>query len=73
LRGPIQSLGLIAHRDQSRARRCIGAGEQGDVMGQLNQGVGQVGDHPFRAAIQIRGQGLIERRDLRELHERSRG
>ncbi|MNE46266.1 hypothetical protein D3C80_1405930 [compost metagenome] len=64
----VQANGLISHRDQSRPRLGLGAGEQGDVMAQIDQGVGQVGHHPLGAAVETWGHGLIEGRDLGDLH-----
>ncbi|MNE57611.1 hypothetical protein D3C80_1525870 [compost metagenome] len=62
---------LIAHRDQPRPRLGLGAGEQGHLVTQFDQGVRQVGDHPFRAPVEARRHSLIEGRDLSNLHDRT--
>ncbi|MNQ90988.1 hypothetical protein D3C85_1063510 [compost metagenome] len=60
---------LIAHRDQPRPRLGLGAGEQGHLVAQIDQGVGQVGDDPLGAAVETRRHRLIEGRDLSNLHD----
>lgn len=69
----IQPDRLIAYGDETRARLGVDRGEQGDVVPQVDQGVGQVGDDAFGAAIQPGRHGLIQRRDLGDLHGRSSG
>ena len=49
----------------SRARGLrLGAGEQGDLVAEVDQGVGQVGDDPLGAAVEAGRHGLIEGGDL---------
>ncbi len=67
-RGGIQPDGLVAHRDQLGPGVGIGAGEQGDLVPQLDQGVAEVGHHPLGAAIKPRRNRLVEGRYLCDLH-----
>jgi hypothetical protein len=46
----------------------IAAGEQGDVVPHVHQGLGQVGDDPLGAAIEARGHGLGQWGDLGDTH-----
>ena len=39
------------------------------VMAQIDEGVGQMGDHPFGPPVQFRRDGLVQRRDLGDLHD----
>ena len=38
-------------------------------MAELDQGVGEMGNDPFRAAVKIGRDGLVERGDLGNLHK----
>src|SRR5579871_5016649 len=40
-------------------------------MAQIDEGVAQMRDHTFRAAIELRGNGFIQRGDLGNFHERT--
>ncbi|MNR08305.1 hypothetical protein D3C85_1244530 [compost metagenome] len=70
-RSGIQPDRLIAHRDQARPRFGLGAGEQRHLVTQFDQGVRQMGDHPFRSTVETRRHRLIEGRDLSNLHDRT--
>jgi hypothetical protein len=59
---------LIAHRDKTRFGTGIGRGEQGDLMAQLDQGVAQMCNNPFRASVQPGGHSLVQRSDLSDFH-----
>jgi hypothetical protein len=59
---------LISYRDKTRFRARIGGGEQGDLVPQLHQGIAEVRDGPFRAAIQLRRHSFIQRSNLRDSH-----
>ena len=47
----------------------LGTGEQRHVVAELDQGVGQVGDNPFGAAVETGRDSLIERCNLGNLHK----
>ena len=53
---------------QSRLGCAVAGREQRDIVPELHQGVGQVRDHAFGAAIQFRRHGFGERCYLRYLH-----
>ncbi len=57
-----------ARSAQSRFGGAVAGSEQRDVVPQLHQGVSQVSDHAFRAAIEFRRHGFGERCDLRYPH-----
>ena len=59
---------LIAHRHQLGLGLRVGAGEQGHLVAQVDQRVGQVGDDPLGAAIESRRHGFVQRRDLGDPH-----
>ena len=48
----------------------VARGEQRDVVSSLDQAVGQQGDHPFDAAVALRGDREPRRSDLRDPHDR---
>ncbi len=64
----IQPDRLVARGNQPGLGLGLGAGEQGHLMAQFDKGIGQVGHHPLRAAIQLRRDRLVQRRDLSNLH-----
>ena len=53
---------------QSRLGGAVAGSEQRDLVPELDQGVGQVSDHAFGAAIQFRRHGFGERCNLRYFH-----
>jgi len=55
-------------RLELRGRLAVGAGEQGDVMPELDQLVAEISDDPLGAAIEQRRHRLAERRDLGDPH-----
>ncbi len=67
-RGRIQPDGLIAHGHQLGLGFRVGAGEQGDLVAELDQGVAQVSDDTLGAAVELGGDRLVQRRHLRDLH-----
>ena len=67
-RGRVQPDRLIPHRHQSRACLGVRRGEQGHVMPQIDEGVGQVGHHALGAAVQPWRHGFVQRCDLGDLH-----
>ena len=48
----------------------LGAGKQRHLVAELDQGVGEMGDDPFRAAVEAGRDGLVEWRDLGNLQRR---
>jgi hypothetical protein len=67
----VQPYGAIADGHQPRRRLRLRAGEQGDVVPEGDEGVGEGGHHALRAAVEVGWHGLIERRNLRDLHDGS--
>ena len=63
-RAGIEPDGLVPHRHQRGAGPRLGAGEQRHLVAELDQGVGEVGDDPFRAAVEAGRDRFVERRDL---------
>ncbi len=59
---------LVTHGNQLGLGMRVGAREQGDVVTQIDQRVGQVGHDPFSAAVEARGNGFIKRGNLRDFH-----
>ena len=59
---------LVAHGDQVGLGLGVGAGEQGDLVAEIDQGVAQMRHHPFGAAIQLRRNRFVEGGDLGDLH-----
>src|SRR3954467_9511166 len=55
-------------RFEPRARRRIAAREQRHLMAKLDQLLGEIGNDPLGAAIQLRWAGFMEWRDLRYSH-----
>ena len=47
----------------------VAAGEQGHVVAELDQRVGQVGDDALGAAIEPRRDAFVQRGDLGDLHD----
>ena len=61
---------LVPHRDQSRPRPGVGAGEQGHLMAEVDQGIGQMRDDTLGAAVKSGRNRLIQRGDLGNFHDR---
>src|SRR5947199_9343793 len=51
---------LRATGDQFRSRLRVAAGEQGYLVALSDQFLGQVGHHPFSAALQLGGGALVK-------------
>ena len=68
-RAGIEPDGLVAHRHERGPGPRLGTGEQRHLVAELDQGVGEVGDDPFRAAVEAGRDRLVERRDLGNLHK----
>ena len=68
-RGRVQPDRLVADHHQPGLGAGLGAGEQGDLVAQLYQGVGQMRRHPLGAAIEPRRDGFIERGNLGDTHD----
>ena len=64
----VEANGLVAHRQQGGQRARLGAGEQGDLVAEADQSVGQVGHHPLRSPVEARRHGFIEGRNLGDTH-----
>src|SRR5262245_9068294 len=64
----IEAQCLRADRDQLRLGDRVAAGEQCDLVPLTDQFLGQIGDNPLRSTIQLRWNGFVERRDLRDPH-----
>ena len=60
---------LIAHRHERGPGPRLGTRKQRHLVAELDQGVGEVGDDPFGAAVEAGRDGLVERRDLGDLHQ----
>ena len=58
--------------DQARARLRVSAREERDVVPSTNQLLGEKRDDAFCAAVEFRGNRLVQRRDLSDPHARSR-
>ena len=43
---------------------CFGTRKERHLVAELDQGIGEVGDDPFRAAVEAGRDRLVERRDL---------
>jgi len=67
----IEPQGLRNDRHELGSRAGISACEERDLVSLMNEFFGQVGHDPLGAAIVFRWNGLIEGRDLCDLHERS--
>ena len=67
----IQANGLIAAGEKRGLGVGIAAGEQGDLMAQIDQRVGQMRHHPFGAAVKLRRDRLVQGRDLGDFHKRT--
>ena len=68
-RGGIEPDGLVPHRHERGSGSRLGTGKQRHLVAELDQGVGEMGDDPFRAAVKTGRDGLVERSDLRNLHK----
>ncbi len=66
----VQSDRLVAHHHQPGLGAGLAAGEQGNLVAQLHQGVGQVRRHPLGAAVEPGRDSFIERRNLGDAHDR---
>ncbi len=59
---------LPTHRRQAGARQRIAAGEEGDVVAQRDELLGQTRHDPLRAAVEFRRHGLVEGGNLGNSH-----
>ena len=60
--------GLVPHGNQARLGRRICAGEERDVVPELNQSIGKICNDPLSAPVQPGRSRLVQRRDLRNSH-----
>jgi hypothetical protein len=65
----VEADSLVANRDQARPGLGVSAGEQGDIVAQIHQGVRQMRHDALGSSIQLRRDGLVKRGDLRDLHD----
>src|SRR4051794_10213904 len=59
---------LITAGHQRGLGPCLRAGEQGHLVAELHERVREVRDNPFRAAIESRRHGLVQRGNLGDPH-----
>ena len=64
----VQPKRALAAGHPGRPGARLGAREQGDVVTELDQRVGQIGNDPFRPAIEPGRDGFVEGSDLRDPH-----
>jgi len=69
---PAQSQALRPHRDKPRARCRVAAGEQRDVMAELDEPVDEPGDDALGSAVESRRHAFGQWRNLRNPHWRPR-
>ena len=65
----IEPDGLVTHRHERGFGARLGTGKQRHLVAELDQGVGEMGDDPFRTAVKTGRDGLVERGDLGNLHK----
>ena len=66
--GRIESKGLLTAWDKSCAGKGITAGEQSDIVPLFDELLGEIGDDPFRAAVEPGRHAFDERRYLGNFH-----
>jgi len=66
----VQPQRVLGDGDQARRRLRVAAGEQRHVVTSPDELLGKVRDDTLGAAIEARGDRLIERRDLGDPHDR---
>ncbi|MNC86898.1 hypothetical protein D3C83_25850 [compost metagenome] len=59
---------LIAHGDQLAFDARVCCGKQGDLMAEIDQGIGEMRHYPLGPAIQFRRHRLVQGRNLRDSH-----
>ncbi len=64
----IKADGLVAHRRQAGLGGGVSAGEQRDLVAEVDQRVAEVRHDPFRSAIELRGHRFVERGNLSNFH-----
>ena len=67
-RGGIEPDGLVSHRHERGFGLRFGTGKQRHLVAEFDQGVGEMGDDPFGAAVKAGRDGLVERCDLGNPH-----
>src|SRR5947209_2650185 len=66
--GRIKPDRLVPNGDEVGLRLGVGAAEEGHLMAEFDQSLGQEGYDPLGAAVEFWGNRLIKRRNLRDLH-----
>ena len=59
-----QTEGASTRRTQARPGDRVAAGEQRDVVSEVDQRLGEIRNNPLRSAMQPRWHALVQRRDL---------
>ncbi len=67
-RDPAEPERPVANRLQGGAGQGIAAGVKGDVVSEPDKFFGEIGDNPFRAAVQLRGDALDQWSNLCNSH-----
>ena len=68
-RGGIEPDGLVTYWHERGSGARLGTGKQRHVVAEFDQGVGEMGNNPFRTAVKTGWDSLIEGCNLGNLHK----